>query len=98
MSSMKRRGGYQSAENINNRMIRLRMMPIIPRIKPAVDIPVGRVPSFFALEIAPKMTARMDGKTVQQENKPATAQISDATAKPSAVLCREISAGFTGVY
>lgn len=96
--SSKKRIGNQSAENISNRMQRLKMIPIMPRIKPAVDMPVGRVPSFFALEIAPKMTARKEGRTVQQEHKPARAQISDATAKPSEVFCRETSAGFTGVY
>lgn len=62
-------------------------MPMIPSTRPAVDMPVGRVPSFFALDIAPKMSAKNDGSTVQQDTRPTMEQISEATAKPSAVFC-----------
>ena len=73
-------------------------MPIIPIIRPAVDTPVGRVPSLFALDIAPKMSAKNEGTTVQQETRPTIPQIRDATAKPSDVFCWATSAGLTGAY
>ena len=59
----------------------------MPSIKPAVDMPVGRVPSFFALEIAPKTTASIEGNPVQQATKPAMPQIKEAIANPSEVFC-----------
>ena len=65
----------------------MKMMPRMPRIRPAVESPVGRVPSFFALEMAPKMTARKDGMTVQQETNPAMEHTKEATANPSDVFC-----------
>ena len=62
------------------------MTPIIPMISPAVETPVGLVPSFLAFETAPKITASKDGRSVQQANKPTKEQISDAIANPSVVF------------
>lgn len=61
--------------------------PIIPRIRPAVETPVGRVPSFFALDIAAKIMASSEGTTVQQAANPTIEHISDAIANPSEVFC-----------
>ena len=61
--------------------------PIIPRIRPAVETPVGRVPSFFALDIAAKIMASSEGATVQQAAYPTIEHISDAIANPSEVFC-----------
>ena len=77
---------------------RFSKMPMMPSTRPAVDIPVGLVPSFFALETAPNITARNDGIMVQHETRPTMEQISEATANPSEVFCWTTIAGFTGVY
>ena len=55
-------------------------MPIIPMTIPAVDTPVGRVPSFLLLETIPKITPKIDGTKVQHATIPTMLKINEAMA------------------
>ncbi len=68
-------------------IIILMIRPIIPVIRPAVETPVGLEPSFFAFDIAAKITPSSDGTIVQHETKPTHEHMSDAIANPSVVFC-----------
>lgn len=67
-------------------------------IIPAVDQPVGRVPSFFDLEIIPKIRPSNEGTNKQHVSMPIILKMPEATANPSVSFCAFTTLGLTGVY
>ena len=70
----------------------------MPIIRPTVETPVGRVPSFLTFETAPKITPSSEGRTVQHETRPIIEHIKDAIANPSDVFWLAARVGSTGAY
>ena len=62
---------------------RFRTKPIALVIIPAVDTPVGRVPSLLDLEMIPNISPSIDGINVQQLQMPTMPKIREAIANPS---------------